>query len=138
MNRTILAVSSKLTMQLNALHQKIEGINKQRQALSEECNNTHQNINNSSALPSLILPEQEVIRLRYLMTNQHSLNVLESKMQFLLAETTSLKSKHLQIKTQLKRLTTYQEKQQQFMNDQTRIKTEKFLDDWVNHQRGGV
>jgi hypothetical protein len=134
MNKTAKALSSKLTMQLNELQLKIERIAQQLQALPAECKNTLRNINSASVLPNYILPEQEIARLRYILTEQKILERLEGQINLLETEKALFESEQLRIKTEIKRLESYQEKQHHLMQLQAVTKTEKMIDSWVNSQ----
>ncbi len=130
MSKTLDALSTKLTWQLNELTQSMSVIEQQLAVLEQEYQTSQQRIINASEIPTTILPEQEMARLQFILHEQEQQDTFNTRKTALNLELTTLQAKQLRLKTELKRLEQYQENQRHHSQQQTLLAQYKQADEW--------
>ena len=130
MSKTLDALSTKLTWQLNELSQPMSVIEQQLVVLEQQVQTSQQHIINASEIPTTILPEQEMARLQFILHEQQQQDTFNTRKTALSSELTTLQAKHLRLKTELKRLEQYQDNQRQDLQQQALLTQYKQADEW--------
>jgi len=131
MNKTLTALASKLSWQLTDLNQAADQLAGQLQSVLDKLATLQQHIEKASQLPAHIQPEQEILRLNFLVRCQADQANLMLQKRELLAQKAQLKTKQLRINTELIMLEKYQEKQQKHGQQKTLLAEQKEADEWI-------
>lgn len=130
MSKALNALSSQLSWQLNDLNHHLLAIEQDLEALEQDYQTSQNKIIKASEIPLAILPEQEMARLHYMLHEQQQQDALNARKTALNSEYATLQAKQLRLKTELKRLQHYQERQENIMKQEIQLRQYQQADEW--------
>lgn len=135
MNKTLRALLTQLECQRNALNQQLLAIEQQLLNLEQKCQESQQKISNSCTIPAIILPEQEMARLHFILREQQYQDDWSGQKTALHAQKAVLKSRQIRLNTELKLLEHYQDQQLKQTQRQALLTQQNKSDEWVVQRR---
>jgi|GEM_PF-3042523 len=138
MNKTLTALMTKLTWQLSELDQQIQTIENELGNLEQQLQENKTLIANASITPSIILPEQEIGRLNYMMRQQQLQDDINQTINELSSQKNALSERKIRVNMELKMLTKHQQNQHDERKHQLDIQQQNAADEWVTQRREPV
>ncbi|MDI9817552.1 MULTISPECIES: hypothetical protein [unclassified Legionella] len=135
MRGSLLALMNKLTWQLNDLVQELHSIDEQYTTLQTALLNTKQQVDNACSTPAIINPEQEIIRLNFIIQQQQKYEKLTIEIKAIESQRTQLQARQLRLNTELKMLEKYQERQSALTRQKLAGVEQHAIDEWVLQKR---
>lgn len=135
MSRTLNALFTKLTWQLNQLSQPLRSIEKQRDELEQQIDLNQQKIFTSNTIPASIMPEKEIARSHFMVKLEHDQHQLRLNKSTLQSEHDELTQQQKRLNTELKRLEKHQEDLLKKQQQAFWLKEQNRSDEWVLQQK---
>ncbi|MBA3537491.1 MAG: hypothetical protein H0T84_12945 [Tatlockia sp.] len=131
MSKTLIALKSKLCWQRNDLNQMLARIDEELTALKENLAQRQEQIHKACATSVIINPEQEISRLNFIVRYQLEHENLSLEKKELESQQSQLKQRHLRLTSELKMLEKHQTNKEKVEIENTLIKEQKDIDEWV-------
>lgn len=138
MNQSLSALMTRLTWQNNELTIHLQAAEQESLIVMQQIKELEQNLEHSSIPPRIINPELEINKLNFLTQQQEKKEELMMILRNHQAVITKLKDKLQRIKTELKMLEQYTEREQQTLNEQLLKTQEQALEEWVLQNRESI
>lgn len=135
MNQSLNALMSKLNWQLNELNLHLHATQSQVHALSEQIQALDQLLNQTRPKSLLINPELEMSRLNFVTQEANKKEELCAERKNHQVEADKLKEKIQRVKTELKMLEKYLEREASSHHEQQKKAQDNALDEWVIQRR---
>lgn len=135
MNQSLSALLTRLTWQNNELAIHLQAAEQESLIVMQQIKELEQKIEHSCIPPRIINPELEINKLNFLTQQQEKKEELLMILRNHQALITKLKDKLQRIKTELKMLEQYVEREQQTHNEELLKAQEQALDEWVLQNR---
>lgn len=130
MNKTLTALTTKLSWQLKEVNQAITDLEQRLQTLQQKLNKLSEQIHQACSIPAIIHPEQEIARLNFIIRSQQTQEnlLLEKKEQE--SQQSQLQTRQLRLNTELKMLEKYLLKQKKKAQLNVLSAEQKEQDEW--------
>ena len=135
MNQSLNALMTKLNWQQNELTLHVQAAESESLKVVQQLKDLEQKLNQSCVAPLIINPEFEINRLNYITQQHEKKEELEMILKSHQALETKLKDKLQRIKTELKMLEKYLEREKRKQQEQQNKMQEQALDEWVIQKR---
>lgn len=135
MNKTLDALNSKLTWQLNEISQHLQTNAEELTKLQERLDAMQTKIHKGYVIPAIINPEQEIARLNFIVHHQQEQDYLKLEKKELNLRHSQLQERQLRLNSELKMLEKYQEKQQKIEEKTRQALQQHANDEWVLQRR---
>ena len=135
MNKTLFALISNLEWQLNDLHQEQLILDEQGLKLDKTLQLEHDIWLKASVIYQVILPEQEMARLQFMLNQEQKKDALNEEKKRLLSQQEALTSRKNRLNLELKMLEKYQANQAKVDLHQMIVKQQNATDDWAMRER---
>lgn len=131
MNKTLNALMTKLTWQLQELDLQMQEINQQQTALALQLTEKEEQIAKACDTSALIFPEKEIARLNFIIQCQQQMDQVKSQKKELNDYLAQLQVRQLRLKTELKMLEKYQTQKQSERKKQDQQQQQSASDEWA-------
>lgn len=135
MNKSLVALISKLQWQLAEIRQYLQENNEKKALLQSKLEELKNQIQQGYTTPSQINPEQEMARLNFIIKNQQSYENLLVEKKEIEWQGSQIKEREIRLKKELKMLDIYQEKQKEKDDRNESIFQQKENDELVLRRR---
>jgi predicted nucleic acid-binding Zn-ribbon protein len=131
MNQPLNALMRKLNWQLNELNLHLHESQTQSQSLTEQIQEIDDHINQARPKPLVINPDLEMSRLNFMTQEANKKDELSAELKNHQDVESKLKEKIQRVKTELKMLEKYLEREESSHNEQQKKAHDNALDEWV-------
>lgn len=131
MNKPLTALTTKLTWQLNILYEQFQVVQNQIHELEQQLQSLETQIKNAYPVSIIINPELEMNRLNFIVQQGEKKVELTDRLKNKQYEENILKEKIQRIKTELKILENYIEREELSKKKQEKKKQDDLIDEWV-------
>ncbi len=135
MNQPLNALMRKLNWQLNELNLHLHESQTQSQSLTEQIQAIDDHINQARPKPLVINPDLEMSRLNFMTQEANKKDELSAELKNHQDVESKLKEKIQRVKTELKMLEKYLEREESSHNEQQKKAHDNALDEWVIQKR---
>lgn len=135
MNKSLKALMSKLNWQLNELNLHLHAAQSQVHALSAQIQTIEQQLNQARPKSLLINPELEMSRLNFVTQEANKKEELSAELKNHQDRENNLKERIQRVKTELKMLEKYLEREASSDHEQQKKAQDNALDEWVIQRR---
>lgn len=135
MNKTLKALSTKLKWQLNDLCLQLQTVEQQLAKITKQSLDNRKRIDNACHIPAIIVPEQEIARLHFIISQQQSLDDLKIEQQHLKSKKESLQLRQKRLNIELKMLEKYQLTQRESKHTAALKTQQNDSDEWILQRR---
>lgn len=138
MSTALNALMTKLNWQLNDLNEHLALAHAESLRMEQQITELEQQINQSCFSPVIINPEFEINRLNFITQEQTKLALLTSHLKENQDLETKLNAKIMRVKTELKMLEKYLQRETLFQHSEQQKIQSNALDEWVIQKRKTV
>ncbi len=131
MSNTLHALSTKLASQLHNLEHRLLKTREEITHYRQNISTIQQKLATSSSMPAVIIPEQEMAHMHFMMQQQQQQHELQTKILSLQSDEEDLQLEQVRLNTQLKLLERKQSVREQIQHHQTMLKEQHQRDEWV-------
>ncbi|KTD25834.1 hypothetical protein [Legionella maceachernii] len=131
MNKTLVALMNKLSWQLNEVEQLSQAINEEQKSMQQSLHHLQQQIHQACATSALIIPEQEIARLNFIIQKQQRLEELSIENKAIETRLSQLNERKIRLQTELKMLEKYQGKLRKESLKKEIISQQNANDEWI-------
>ncbi len=131
MNKILNALKAKLNSQLSALSLSRQKIDEELLSLQEKKRLKEEQIRKASATPAIIIPEQEIARLNFIVRSHQDYEHLAIEVKEKESHLDTLKERYLRLNIELKMLEKHFENQLKKETEKALSLEQKNLDEWI-------
>lgn len=135
MNHSLTALMTKLTWQYNELGAHLQAAERESFKVTQQLQELEQKLNQSCVAPIIINPDFEINRLNFITQQHEKKEELAMNLKTHQTLETTLKDKVQRVKTELKMLEKYLDRERRTQQEQQRKAQEHALDEWVIQKR---
>jgi hypothetical protein len=135
MNKTLYALMTKLQWQLSELTQQLTPIEQQLEMLEQQLIENKKKVDEALAIPAFILPECEISRLHFIMSQQQKHDRLNVEKTAFMAQKNTINAKKTRLNIELKMLEKYQLNQSKEKQQHMLLIQQNLSDEWALQRR---
>ena len=135
MNKTLYALMTKLQWQLSEITQQLIPIEQQLDTLEQQLIENKKKVEEAFAIPAFILPERDISRLHFMMSQQQKHDRLNTEKHVFMSRKATLNARQTRLNIELKMLEKYQHNQSKTKQQHLLLKQQNLSDEWVLQRR---
>jgi deoxyribodipyrimidine photolyase-like uncharacterized protein len=131
MNKTLIALMTKLKWQINEVEKQLQTIEHEINSFDLQLHDIQQKIINASKTSKYILPEREIAGLHFIISQQTLQEELKQKLTEHNFQHKTMNSKKIRLETELKMLEKHQNNQLKMEEKSALLIEQNTIDEWI-------